>query len=156
MPGIKYYPLKGFAYFFLTLLLQGGNEVQAQLLDKKLMVQGNCIIQFLTSEKELPDSASLSNYIDAIYSRKLFFYKNLEVFQLGVNGSHSKQYWAILEHTKLTLYRSINLVEDQPKILKQIGVKENYQIPVSKIMSLLNEITLIYKYNLDLANIERD
>ena len=141
---------KFFPIIILLVFFTKGNNLYAQLLDKKLLNQRKEIVDFLIREKELPDSVSKESYFDAIYSRKLFSGDVMDAFQLGLNSPHNKRYFAVQTESKLNIYKSTDLLEDMPAILKCLKIQFDKRSNNNLLLiHLLQEVTAIYRYNLD-------
>jgi hypothetical protein len=138
-------------YVILMILQLNFVQIKAQLLDNALRNYEQKIIDYLKSDKEILDTANnlYSIYQNKIYSRELLHKNNIDFFEVGVTGSHSKKYLLVLKSKKLIIYKSMNFLDDFPSILKNLKVITGNNFKASQIIVLFDSISDIYKYNLN-------
>nr|WP_315248585.1 hypothetical protein [uncultured Flavobacterium sp.] len=116
----------------------------SQLIDKKLEIYKDSIINFLTEKNEIIDGEN--KYVISLYSRQIIkLSKNGDTFyQVGMIASHCSMYLAVLKNKKLLFFPTKNFDNEFKDILKYF---KNTNLNTSKIISSLDDIKGMYDYN---------
>lgn len=116
----------------------------SQLIDKKLNVYKDSIINFLVEKNEIIEGENKDEI--SLYSRQIIkLSKNGDTFyQVGIIASHCSMYLALLKEKKLIFFPTKNFDDEFKDILKYF---KNTNLNTTKIISSLDDIKGMYDYN---------